>query len=1834
MKEGEGREADHDEHALDKGEEEGHLKVKEDHGSSEEEVNVEDDLEDGEEGSQYGEESSSEASDDYDSDEVVDEAELSDEEAEDDDYDEEDVEDERPKKRGRKPKYPRPPIPSYHPGMPAPSSFYPAGPIMPPLIAATIPMFAKAFGAGVRPPSAPMRGSESVGQAATGTALATDQVGENQAKAAQASTGLTAAQLQEITRATVSHMANMSSALSTSSAGPRLPLLLPRNPEVTSQIRANVSAELKQNLTTMLMNPVYRQALLMQLAATQSPQQQQQQQFVFRQYRPSGRPPGRPQGSTSKKGKSLAVRGLDGDESTGEDDGTIASRRPRRTPSKSVSYSQYFEEDEQEEEEEEEEATKRKQPIKTTPTVAKRKVGRPRKSAIVEEETTEDEEKHLYEQQEEASSEGPSIDKILSKRVTKEGSEEYLVKWTGKSYLHVEWITRDELVECTRNAATRLTRFNSKPLEQHHYSKEHIFNPAFTLPERIMYGWEHPGFDDPAKMQSSFLVKWTGIPCEDATWEIEPDVVKASGGAGLVAVWKTQQTAEEKLRACLPPGQRPDPSTHKALVESAVYRNENTLRPYQLEGLNWLLYCWLHRQSCIIADEMGLGKTVQSVAFLDYLHEHFSVPGPFLVVAPLSTLPHWEREFERWSSALRVITYHGSVAGREVQAEYEFFYKSKDGLGEHVVSNVCRFDVLITTYEMALAGEAHLSPINWRVAIFDEAHRLKNKASKAAETLKLLSIEHKLLLTGTPLQNNIEELWALLNFLQPQRFHSEEAFRVEYGQLKRSEDVQRLQELLRPLMLRRLKEDVEKSIPVKEETIVEVELTSTQKRYYRAILERNFAFLMQGASAKNAPSLLNTMMELRKCCIHPYLISGAEQRILSERGHAQHASQEELFATMIQASGKLVLLDKLLARLREGGHRVLIFSQMTRCLDILGDYLRHRHYPFERIDGSIRGDERQAAIDRFCNLDTDAFVFLLCTRAGGVGINLTAADTVIIYDSDWNPQNDLQAQARCHRIGQTKSVKIYRLLTRNTYEREMFDRAGLKLGLDKAVLGQKMADLESAMQREGPSSLAPSALDRREVELLLKKGAYGLLMEDDEAAVQFCEESIDQILERRTTVIRHGDKGGTARPSSSIFSKASFAATTADDDGPAADIDIDDPNFWERWAKKMRVDPGQLLDATGGRGMALLDEPRIKRQVRRIRNDADNLGLSEVFSVATGDNVTTGKNSGEWTDEERVRLLQNILDLGLSNVDLSRHPGRSRNDLLAAARHLLRECLDRCAPAILFSGSNTPAAHDEARFKEDFEKLVIGRIEFDVLNPEDTPEKNRPAVREFARSEIPYPYASRPQILAYKSFCAWDEDLTLARLLEAHGRTIVLRVQLYELIRQFGIVDSASIAQLVPGAGLRDWWTREHDAVLLHGIVQHGLRAYSCILKDEPFCKQPVEDLPSPEELDERVLKLLSAFERRSRATAKAALHTIHEQRKRTPTFKPTPRKSVARRKRRIASEEEEEEEESELDEYVEKVDVDDVLDELMDDDDEEQLGTKRKPRGKEDRVYKGSTARRQKSTPVSVVRTRPSESVIARWSRRDRNDFMRVVGQFGIPPPRRQESTLTDDPLNESPVERDWETFRRISDFATPRSDAQLDEFAPVFVAMCKASAAANTVVRDMAGDEEVAVIPADRARRSLQRIATFSRLRSWLVDPSLNLDDIVSVTRRTGGLPRWWIPGPHHDMALLHGIARYGTAQIPWIIGDRELAFWPIYEAAVPTLTTVSAEVIAGPNTRRRSKPPLPTAEDAIKPSAISWPNEMVTLRRFDLLVDLIERELRKREEQQPLTLKLSRS
>ncbi|AQK91654.1 probable chromatin-remodeling complex ATPase chain isoform X2 [Zea mays] len=453
------------------------------------------------------------------------------------------------------------------------------------------------------------------------------------------------------------------------------------------------------------------------------------------------------------------------------------------------------------------------------------------------------------------------------------------------------------------------------------------------------------------------------------------------------------------------------------------------MRDYQLAGLNWLIRLYENGINGILADEMGLGKTLQTISLLGYLHEFRGITGPHMVVAPKSTLGNWMKEIQRFCPILRAVKFLGNPEERN-----------------HIRDDLLqpgKFDVCVTSFEMAIKEKSALRRFSWRYIIIDEAHRIKNENSLLSKTMRIYNTNYRLLITGTPLQNNLHELWALLNFLLPEIFSSAETFDEWFqisGENDQQEVVQQLHKVLRPFLLRRLKSDVEKGLPPKKETILKVGMSQMQKQYYRALLQKDLEVINAGGERKR---LLNIAMQLRKCCNHPYLFQGAEPG-------PPYTTGEHL----VENAGKMVLLDKLLPKLKERDSRVLIFSQMTRLLDILEDYLMYRGYQYCRIDGNTGGEDRDASIEAFNKPGSEKFVFLLSTRAGGLGINLATADVVVLYDSDWNPQADLQAQDRAHRIGQKKEVQVFRFCTEYTIEEKVIERAYKKLALDALVIQQ------------------------------------------------------------------------------------------------------------------------------------------------------------------------------------------------------------------------------------------------------------------------------------------------------------------------------------------------------------------------------------------------------------------------------------------------------------------------------------------------------------------------------------------------------------------------------------------------------------------------------------------------------------------------------------------------------------------------------------------------------------------------------------------------------------
>eukprot|EP00758_Cryptobia_borreli_P005328 Tbor_TRINITY_DN4843_c0_g1::TRINITY_DN4843_c0_g1_i1::g.1359::m.1359 len=458
------------------------------------------------------------------------------------------------------------------------------------------------------------------------------------------------------------------------------------------------------------------------------------------------------------------------------------------------------------------------------------------------------------------------------------------------------------------------------------------------------------------------------------------------------------------------------------------------LRPYQVEGVNWLLSIFHNNVNGILADEMGLGKTFQTVATISYLKFTVGMPGPHLVVVPKSVLGNWFREFRKWCPALNVYRFHGSGDVRSSLVKM------------HLKSPI-RYDVIITTFDMVMLEKSTFQRLEWNYLIVDEAHKLKNNEGEVHQILDSLNTLHRLLITGTPLQNNLTELWALLHFLAPILFDDSESFNEWFDASSGEQDeeaVSRMHLILNPLMIRRLKADVNTGIPPKKEIYVGCKLSIKQRSWYLNVLARD-AESLNKASGGRVSQLSNVMMQLRKVCNHPFLFDGGED------GPPFITND-----TIITASGKMVLLDKLLKKLyneREAKHKVLLFCQMTKMLDIIEDYLIYKGtYKFCRIDGNTTTAERDQQMAAFNNPSSEYFIFLLSTRAGGLGINLQAANNVILYDSDWNPQMDLQAQDRAHRIGQKRNVLIFRFITDGTLEERIYKRALKKLYLDAMVV--------------------------------------------------------------------------------------------------------------------------------------------------------------------------------------------------------------------------------------------------------------------------------------------------------------------------------------------------------------------------------------------------------------------------------------------------------------------------------------------------------------------------------------------------------------------------------------------------------------------------------------------------------------------------------------------------------------------------------------------------------------------------------------------------------------
>lgn len=542
-------------------------------------------------------------------------------------------------------------------------------------------------------------------------------------------------------------------------------------------------------------------------------------------------------------------------------------------------------------------------------------------------------------------------------------------------------------------------------------------------------------------------------------------------------------------------------------TEPALLNPDMKLTSYQIVGLNWLSV--LHKEGVngILADEMGLGKTVQVISFLAHLKEINAAKNTHLVVVPSSTLENWQNEFERWCPDLKVLLYYGST---EERRSFRILFAQ----GEHK-----EYDVILTTYTMVNSGPEErkmfrVTPMHY--VIFDEAHMLKNMNTQRYESLVRIRAANRILLTGTPLQNNLLELMSLLIFVMPHMFSEKtddlkNLFQKTSRNNKDDEDlpafereqIEQAKKIMKPFLLRRLKRDVLQDLPKKEDYMLEIPMASSQKEKYM-----NLVATFKAAGANNEPgySGVTMMSDLRKLCNHPCLlryyyqqnvIKTMAKRLAKDPNYKDtvekyiiddllymsdfeiHTLTKEFnclkeFALpddLIFTSGKFIHMNKQLDELKKNGHRVLIFSQYVIMLNVMEEYLKLKNHSYLRLDGSTPVNIRQQLIDEYTE-DPTIFIFLLSTKAGGLGINLTAADTVIIHDIDFNPYNDKQAEDRCHRMGQTRPVSVYRFISKGSIEQGMWQLTQEKLKLEKEITN----DVNETTDIKSVVSLLSSAL--------------------------------------------------------------------------------------------------------------------------------------------------------------------------------------------------------------------------------------------------------------------------------------------------------------------------------------------------------------------------------------------------------------------------------------------------------------------------------------------------------------------------------------------------------------------------------------------------------------------------------------------------------------------------------------------------------------------------------------------------------------------------------------
>jgi chromodomain-helicase-DNA-binding protein 4 len=737
-----------------------------------------------------------------------------------------------------------------------------------------------------------------------------------------------------------------------------------------------------------------------------------------------------------------------------------------------------------------------------------------------------------------------------------EDDKQYLVKWENQSYFRAEWFSGAWTWGATAAAMRKAfyKREDGPKMRTEDAIPEEYLRIDIVLAIKYTSYVEVQSEEiDKARIKEvdTALIKYKGLGYEDAVWEKVPTSEDGDRWLDFVTAYN-DWVAGRYVRY-------PKQGPLKARIEKArslpFAKLEKEKQPdnlvggelmkYQIEGLNWIYYQWYSQKNGILADEMGLGKTIQVIAFMaTMVREHNCFP--FLIVVPNSTAANWRREIKQWIPSLRVVAYFGSAQARDMAYKYEMYPEGTKELRCHIV---------VTSYEAAADDSCRrmFRSVSWGGLIVDEGQRLKNDKSQLYTALSAVRAPFRLLMTGTPLQNNARELFNLLHFLDDTIDAAE--LEEKYAEMT-SENVKELHDQIRPFILRRTKAQVLTFLPPLGQVILPISMSLLQKQLYKSILSKRPELLKalftsdKSLKQQERANLSNILMQLRKCLCHPFVYS----REIEERTDVAAVSHRNL----VEASAKLGLLELLLPKLKERGHRVLIFSQFLDQLNIIEDFLDGMEMAYQRLDGQMGSLEKQKRIDQFNAPDSPLFAFLLSTRAGGVGINLATADTVIILDPDWNPHQDLQAIARAHRIGQKKKVLCFQLMTRATVEEKIIQMGRKKMALDHVVVEQLDAD----------------DIEEHDVESILKFGAAELFKDDNaEQDIRYDDESIDKLLDRSQIENTKSNTEDDSAEAQFSFARvwANDKGTLQNDLGTVEEEVAPDPGVWDKILKERQA---------------------------------------------------------------------------------------------------------------------------------------------------------------------------------------------------------------------------------------------------------------------------------------------------------------------------------------------------------------------------------------------------------------------------------------------------------------------------------------------------------------------------------------------------------------------------------------------------------------------------------------------------------------------------------------